>query len=112
MYFRSIAPSRIMAIGAGAAAFLVVVGVVVGAVGEGVVRVVGFSTAGGRMLRGLVAAVVISAGLVQLGVIRLPLGRLTRLAQPIERQRISVADRHRRGAQALYGFGFVLAGFG
>ena len=104
--------STALAMGLGAAVFLLAVGVGVGLVGEGLVQSVGFSTTGGRFLRGLVAAVVIAAGLVQLGFIRLPFWRATRLAQPIERQRVAITGRHPRSADVLYGFAFVVAGFG
>lgn len=101
-----------LAMGAGAALFLLLFGVGVGLAGEGLAHSVGFSTVGGRILRGLVAAVVITSGLVQLGLLSIPLWRVTRIAQPIERRRLAIADRHVRGAEVLYGFGFVLAGFG
>ncbi len=101
-----------LAIGAGASLFLLAVGVGVGLLGEGIVQSVGFSTTGGRILRGIVASVVITAGLVQLGLISIPFWRVTRFAQPIERRRVAVADRHQHRAQLLYGFGFVVAGFG
>lgn len=101
-----------LAMGAGASMFLLAVGVVVGLAGETVVQSVGFSTAPGRILRGGVAAIVIVAGLTQLGVIQLPFWRVTRFAQPIERQRVNISDRHQHAAQVLYGFGFIVAGFG
>ncbi len=101
-----------LAMGAGASVFLLAVGVVVGLAGEAVVQSVGFSTAPGRVLRGAVSVIVIAAGLTQLGLIQLPFWRVTRLAQPIERLRISISDRHQHAAQVLYGFGFVVAGFG
>lgn len=101
-----------LAMGAGAALFLLIVGVVVGLVGEGIVQSVGFSTLPGRTLRAGVAAIILTAGLIQLGIVRVPLWRLTRLAEPINRQRVAISDRHEHGANVLYGFGFILAGFG
>ena len=50
--------------------------------------------------------------LVQLGIVSVPLWRVTRLAQPIDRRRVGVAERHPHRAHVLYGFGFILAGFG
>jgi cytochrome c biogenesis protein CcdA len=101
-----------LAIGAGASIFLLTVGAVVGLLGEGVVRSIGFSTTPGRLLRGAVAVTIIAAGLTQLGVLRLPLWRIARFAQPIDRQRTKVAPTDRQAANVLYGFGFVIAGFG
>lgn len=101
-----------LAMGVGASAFLLLVGIAVGLVGEGLVRSVGFSTAPGRVLRGVVAGVVILTGTTQLGLTSAPFWRVTSLAQPIERLRVATAGKHRRVAQSLYGFGFVVAGFG
>lgn len=101
-----------LAVGAGASAFLLLVGVVVGLVGEGVARSVGFSTGPGRALRGVVAVVVVGAGLMQLGVIRVSLWRIGRFASPFDRLRVGMNARHSRASQAVYGFGFVIAGFG
>lgn len=101
-----------VAMGAGASLFLLAVGVVVGVAGEAIVHSVGFSTPRGRILRGAVAVVIIAAGLTQLGVLRLPFWRVTRLAQPIERRRVDLSGRHQHAAQVLLGFGFVVAGFG
>jgi cytochrome c biogenesis protein CcdA len=101
-----------LAIGAGAAVFLLIIGLVVGLVGEGVVQSVGFSTAAGRLLRAGVSLVIIGAGLTQLGVLRLPFWRVTRLAGPIDQRRSAVSRNHPHAAQVLYGFGFIIAGFG
>ena len=87
-------------------------GVVVGIVGEGLVHSIGFSTYPGRVLRAAVAAMIVAAGLVQLGVLRVPLWRVTRFAQPIERRRAGLFEYHRQAAHVLYGFGFIVAGFG
>ncbi len=100
------------AMGLGAAIFLVLTGAVVGLFGAGVAQNVNFSSPSGRILRGAVAVVIVGAGLVQLGVLQVSLARVTRLAQPIDRLRLAAATEHRRVAQGLYGFGFVLAGFG
>jgi len=101
-----------LAMGLGASLFLILVGSIVGLVGEGVVRSVGFSTTPGRILRGTVAAVLMAAGLVQLGKLRVSTWRVSRMAGPIDRLRVAAAGRSRRSSQVLYGFGFVLAGFG
>jgi cytochrome c biogenesis protein CcdA len=101
-----------IAVGAGASLFLLAVGIIVGVAGEAVVQSVGFSTTPGRILRGAVAAVILAAGLTQLGVLQLPLGRVTRFAQPIDRHRVKLSGQHQHAAQVLYGFGFVVAGFG
>lgn len=101
-----------LAMGAGAAVFLLLTGVAFGLVGEGLTQSVGFNTLGGRILRATVAGVLVTSGLVQLGIVSIPLWRVTRLAQPVDRRRAAVADRHQYRAHMLYGFGFILAGFG
>lgn len=101
-----------LSIAAGAAVFLVLAGLVVGVAGEAVASAVNFSSTGGRLLRGGVAAVLVVAGLIQLGVIHAPLSRVAVVAGPLERRRQAIAGSHRGRGQALYGFAFVLAGFG
>ena len=101
-----------LAMGAGASVFLLGVGVGVGLIGEGLANSIGFDTIGGRLLRATVAGILVASGLVQLGLLRAPFWRATKLAAPIERRRVELAGQHRRRAQVLYGFGFVLAGFG
>lgn len=101
-----------LAIGAGAAVFLLVIGIVVGLAGEGIVRSVGFSTTAGRLLRALVSLVIIGAGLAQLGRLRLPFWRVPPLARPIDQRRSDMSQDHPHAAHVLYGFGFIIAGFG
>jgi len=101
-----------IAIGAGASLFLLAVGIIVGVTGEALVQSIGFSTTPGRILRGAVAAVIVAAGLTQLGVLHLPFSRVARFAQPIERHRVTLSGKHQHAAQVLYGSGFVIAGFG
>ncbi len=99
-------------VGLGATMFFLLVGVLVGIVGEGLARNVGFSTVQGRALRVVVAAVVITAGSVQLGFLKVPFHRLTTLVGPIDSPRVEISSRHSRSSQVLYGFGFVIAAFG
>lgn len=101
-----------LAIGTGASLFLLFVGVIVGLAGEGVAQSVGFSTLPGRALRAGVASIILTAGLVQLNLVQLPLSRMARLAAPIGRRRAAISNDHEHGANVLYGFGFILAGFG
>lgn len=53
-----------------------------------------------------------AAGSVQLGFLKVPFHRLTTLVGPIDSLRVEISSRHRRSSQVLYGFGFVIAGFG
>lgn len=101
-----------LAMGVGAAVFLLLVGVAVGLLGEGLAQSVGFNTVGGRVLRCAVGAILVTSGLIQLGFISVPLWRVTRFAQPIDRRRAAIAAQHPHRAHVLYGFGFILAGFG
>lgn len=101
-----------LSMGAGAAVFLLLTGVVVGIAGEGLAQSIGFDTVGGRILRGSVATILVIAGVVQLGFISVPFSRFARFAQPIDRRRAQLSARHPHGAHMLYGFGFILAGFG
>lgn len=101
-----------LAMGVGAIVFLLAVGAVVGLAGRGIADIVGLTSTPGRILRGVVAAVIAAAGLVQLGVLRVPLGRVARLVAPIDMRRAAITDQHPRSGDVRYGFGFLLAGFG
>lgn len=101
-----------LAMGVGAAVFLLLTGVAVGLAGEGLAQSVGFNTIGGRILRATIAGVLVTSGLAQLGLVSVPLWRVTQLARPVERRRAVVAERHQYRAHMLFGFGFILAGFG
>ncbi len=96
----------------GAVGFVAAFGLVLSIGGGVLARQFTFDSAQGRILRIVVGGVLIVMGLVQLSIIRIPFGRLTALAQPIDRRRAELGDESRFASHVLYGFGYLVAGFG
>ena len=96
----------------GATAFLLGFGLLLSLGGGTVADHITFTSASGRVLRVGVGIVLIVMGLVQLGRVRLSFSRLASLAAPIQRRRPATGDRDRFLNHALFGFGYLVAGFG
>lgn len=100
------------ALSLGAGTFLLLAGLIValggGALFEGVV----FLSPEGMILRAILGGFLILLGLVQLGVLPVPLHAVENLARPL--LRAQARERRHRPAVgfALFGFGYLLAGFG
>lgn len=100
------------ALSAGAAAFLLLLGLGIASGGGAVFSGVTFTSTAGRIIRAFVGALLISLGLIQLGILAVSLRRFeSRLHRLLARQ---AELRRRRPAAgfALFGFGYLLAGFG
>lgn len=96
----------------GAVAFVAMFGLVISLGGGALARQFTFASTQGRILRGVVAGLLIVMGLIQLGKIRNPFARMTRLAEPIDKARRNVGDETKLRSHILYGFGYLIAGFG
>lgn len=96
----------------GAAAFLMGFGLLLSVGGEGIARQVTFTSAAGRALRIVAGTLLITMGLVQLGKVSIPFFKLSTLATPIDRKRKNDGDPDRFFSHVLYGFGYLIAGFG
>ena len=96
----------------GAAAFLLSFGLALSLGGGSIADHISFTSTVGRILRVAVGVGLIVMGLVQLGRVRLSFSRLASLAAPIERRRSAADDRDRFLNHVLYGFGYLVAGFG
>jgi cytochrome c biogenesis protein CcdA len=96
----------------GATAFLLGFGLLLSLVGGTVADYITLTSTGGRMLRVVVGVVLIVMGLVQLGTVRLSFSRLASLAAPIESRRSETGDPQRFLNHVLFGFGYLVAGFG
>lgn len=96
----------------GAVAFVAMFGLILSLGGAALARQFTFASTQGRILRGVVAGLLIVMGLIQLGRVRNPFGRLTRLAEPIDRARSDLGDETKLTSHVLYGFGYLIAGFG
>lgn len=101
------------ALAVGAAIFLVLAGIVV-AMGSGaLLRAVTFGSPTARVIRALVGIVLVALGLMQLGVI--PSGgfhAIERLVRPLQRRQAELRRASPDLGYALFGFGYVFAGFG
>lgn len=101
-----------VALSAGASLFLLLVGIAL-ALGAGILfEQVTFTSIVGRSLRIIVGVMLILFGLVQLGYLTLPFDKLTSLATPIRRLQISIRDQHPSLGFLIFGFAYILAGFG
>lgn len=96
----------------GAAVFVLATGAVIAFGGAGLAAGVTFTSTAGRALRLSVGIFLILLGLVQLGLLPNPLHRVEDWVRPL--QRLSAQERRRRPfwGYALFGFGYLLAGFG
>lgn len=111
---RRLKPTLRFAFGAsiGAFAFLTALGLFLSLGGGSVASQVTFTSAAGRTLRVAAGLLIITMGLAQLGKIAIPFFKLSRLATPIDRRRASGGDPDRFLNHILYGFGYLIAGFG
>lgn len=96
----------------GAAVFMLLAGVVIAAGGEALFAGVTFTSTAGIIIRVIVGALLIFLGLIQLGVIRLSMHVVSRLAQPLLRSQARMRRDRPVAGFAVFGFGYVLAGFG
>ena len=96
----------------GASLFVLPVGAVIALGGSGLVAGVTFTSVAGRALRLGVGVFLVLLGLVQLGLLPNPLHRVEEWIKPL--QRLSARERRERPfwGYTLFGFGYLLAGFG
>lgn len=101
------------ALAAGAAAFMLLLGAAVAAGGQALFADVTFASPAGVTLRATIGVLLIALGLVQSGVL---LGRIDvadRLFHaPLARRQARLRRRQPVAGYALFGFGYLLAGFG
>lgn len=107
---RSLAGS-VLLVAAGAATFLALVAVVVGLTGGWLGGVVNFTSPAGRTLRFVVAGFLLVFGARQAGLVRMRAGWLDRVSALAART-LDPSRRALPGRDFLYGFGYLLAGFG
>jgi cytochrome c biogenesis protein CcdA len=100
------------ALALGAILFLGITGSLIAAGGESFLEGVTFTSAAGRIIRIAIGLLLVTLGLVQLGVLRAPFHLVARLARPLL---VSQAQARRRVPAVgfvIFGFAYVLAGFG
>lgn len=100
------------ALSAGAVAFVLSVGVVFALGGRGLAAVVTFTSVSGRIIRAAVGALLIVLGLVQAGRLRLNLRQLEPAVHGMLRRQARLRRAHPVAGMAVFGFGYLAAGFG
>jgi cytochrome c biogenesis protein CcdA len=96
----------------GAAAFLLLIGAVVGLAGTAVFADVVFTSTEGIMLRSVIGLLLITLGLIQIDVIRISLPPVQDLADPLIETGQGNAGIKGTGRVTVFGFGYLVAGFG
>jgi cytochrome c biogenesis protein CcdA len=100
------------ALALGAAVFLTMVGVAIAAGGRALFAGVAFTSVAGITIRAVTGVTLIVFGLSQAEVLQFSMHGLARMLQPRLGARIGPRRRPEVQRLALFGFGYVLAGFG
>ncbi len=100
------------ALAAGAGVFLLLAGLAVAAGGGALFEQVTFTSTVGIAIRSVVGVALIILGLIQIGVIPSPFHAVEGLSRPLLRRQARLRRHHPAAGYALFGFGYVLAGFG
>jgi cytochrome c biogenesis protein CcdA len=102
-----------LALSAGATAFLILTGIGIAAGGGAIFKEVTFTSTTGRSIRLLTGALLVVLGLTQTGILSIPLfGRIKEASLPIQRLQARIRRVHPAAGFFLFGFGYILAGFG
>lgn len=97
----------------GAVTFLLLLGVGIAAGGDALFRHVTFTSTTGRIIRSTVGVALVTLGLAQLNAFRLPgLDTMANAATNLQRAQAKLRRRRPLLGFALFGFGYLLAGFG
>lgn len=101
-----------VALAIGAMLFLLLAGIVIALGGRALFAGVTFTSVAGRSIRAAVGVALILLGLIQLGVVPLALDVVEEAAMPLRRAEARLRYRRPTLGFALFGFGYLLAGFG
>lgn len=100
------------ALSVGASLFLLLVGAGIAVGGGSLFREVTFTSVPGRTIRFVVGSLLIGLGLIQVGVIPLSFGGAARVGRPILQAQARLRRKNPTLGFAIFGFGYLLAGFG
>lgn len=100
------------ALALGAAMFMLLAGLVIAAGGEALFAGVTFTSPAGITIRGVVGLVLVGFGLIQAGILRMSMHGVSRIVQPLLGSQAGLRRRRPVGGFVLFGFAYVLAGFG
>ncbi len=100
------------ALALGAAAFMLLAGVVIGLGGEALFAGVTFTSATGIAIRSIVGVLLIALGLIQLGRLPLSMHAVEDAIRPLSRRSAKLRRQRPVAGFTMFGFSYVLAGFG
>lgn len=100
------------ALSLGAAAFLLASGLVIALGGEALFAGVTFTSAAGRVIRAAVGILLILLGRMQAGALPLSLHAVEHVSRPLMRSQAHLRHKNPILGFVLFGFGYLLAGFG
>jgi cytochrome c biogenesis protein CcdA/copper chaperone CopZ len=100
------------ALAAGAGIFLLLAGVVIALGGEALFAGVTFTSSAGIAIRSIVGGLLVLLGLIQTGVLPFSLHAVSELARPLARWQARLRRKHPAAGFGVFGFAYVLAGFG
>ena len=100
------------ALSVGAAVFLLALGALIAVIGGHLFAGVTFTSTAGRIIRGTVGALLIVLGLIQLNRLAISCRGLEPRAHAFLRRQARLRRRHPAAGFALFGFGYLIAGFG
>ena len=100
------------ALAAGAGVFLLLSGVLIAAGGGALFEQVTFDSPAGITIRSVVGVLLVALGLVQVGVLPTPFHAVDRATRPMMRRQARLRRTRPVAGYGLFGFGYVLAGFG
>lgn len=103
---------RAIWIAAGAATFVIVLGLFIAAGGAGLASSVTFDSVAGRTLRGVVGGGLVIFGLIQIGTIRANLRRFEPSVHRLLGRQASLRRRRPVAGFFVFGFAYLAAGFG
>jgi cytochrome c biogenesis protein CcdA len=100
------------ALALGAALFLILSGLVISFAGETLFAGVVFDSPAGRIIRGVVGAALIFLGLMQTGVLPFSMYGVEKIVRPLMRSQARIRRQRPFSGFMIFGFGYLLAGFG
>ncbi len=101
-----------LALSLGAVVFLLGFGALIALIGGHIFAGVTFTSTPGRIIRGLVGVLLVALGLVQLGLLPVSFRRFEPRLHAFLRRQANLRRRRPAAGFALFGFGYLLAGFG
>jgi cytochrome c biogenesis protein CcdA len=107
---RALRPASALALGA--TLFLLITGAIIALGGDALFAGVTFTSVAGRTIRTVVGLLLILLGLIQLGAIPLSFHGISDAATPLMRRQAKLRRQKPTLGFGLYGFAYLLAGFG